>query len=190
MKTLLIVDAQPSFAGEQIAKKITEYVNTHKEEYNEIYSTVFQNKEDSMFVKLLDWKGCMDEEYPFVKGDIMLSKSTYGLSAKQIETLKATNSTIDVIGGDLDACVLAIAFQLFDNEIDFRILTEYCFSSAGEPYFCAAERIMKHCFGSAAVPRDLVPSEKEMKSEKKKKSMKIIRHRTLQLSSEKKDDEI
>lgn len=157
MSILLIVDTQPSFANGFTAdriEKIKEYVKTHQKEYSEIYSTVLQNNVTSAFVENLDWKECMEEEAPFVKGDVVLSKHTYGLSEQRIKMLKVKNATIDVIGGNLDTCIMAIAYQLFDNGLNFRILTDYCFSSSGALYYNAALKIMKHSFGRAVIEEE------------------------------------
>lgn len=66
------------------------------------------------------------------KGAVIFEKSTYGLNQEQIEMLKNKDKykKIYLCGTDLDACVLAIAYQLFDNGIKPLIILDCCGSSS------------------------------------------------------------
>lgn len=64
---------------------------------------------------------------------IVFNKDTYGLTQKNLSMIKNLNiNEIEVCGTDTDACVLTIAYQLFDNNIKPIILTELCGSSSDD----------------------------------------------------------
>ena len=59
---------------------------------------------------------------------------------------------MDICGTDTDACCLAIAFNLFDNNISPIILSSLCASSSSnKEIHNHALEIMKRQFGSASV---------------------------------------
>ena len=68
----------------------------------------------------------------FGGGDIVLDKRGYGLTAEQIEQLRAAgiNKAL-VCGVDTDACVLGVVFTLFDAGIDCEVESQLCWSSTG-----------------------------------------------------------
>lgn len=150
---LLIIDVQKEFMndinGYSMVKHINDYIET--ERYDKVIGTVFRNSIDSNFIRLLNWNDCMDDTVSAVKCDEVWNKNgTYGLTYDILERLKEYEH-VDIIGMDIDACVMAAAFQLFDANIDFSILTDMCFSSGGEVIHKAAIEIMKRNFGKAVV---------------------------------------
>ncbi|MBO4412690.1 MAG: isochorismatase family protein, partial [Clostridia bacterium] len=70
----------------------------------------------------------------------------YGLKNEQIEYLKNLNiNQIDICGLQTDACVYAIAFQMFDNGIYPNILKNYCETNPQRNDI--AKEILSHQFG-------------------------------------------
>ena len=130
--------------------RIKKYINDHIAEYDEIIGTVFENNEDSNFVKLLNWRGCMGYCSNIISCDRIIHKSSYGLSDNVIQDFKSY-SRVDIFGVDTDACVLAIAFLLFDAGINFRIISDCCFSSGGEKMHNIGIEIMKRNFKNAVI---------------------------------------
>lgn len=66
-----------------------------------------------------------------------------------IDKIKALNiDEIEICGTDTDACVMAIAYNLFDNNIKPIILENLCGSSSSNPNIhCNSIEIMKRSFG-------------------------------------------
>lgn len=143
MTALLVVDIQKEFVTPDILNEIVNYINSSQ--YDSMIFTVFENTKDSNFVKLLNYTGCMKTK-PLIESGNLYKKSTYGISSSLIDKLK-TYSQVDVVGTDIDACVMAICYQLFDASINFRIITKYCYGRLKEE----AVKIMERNFGKAVV---------------------------------------
>ena len=77
-----------------------------------------------------------------------IDKHTYALNTTKNLSKKFA---YDVIGCDTDACILATAFKLFDENYEFRVLSDYCFSSGGKEVHDSAVEIMKRNFGTAVI---------------------------------------
>ena len=80
---------------------------------------------------------------------IELVKNTYGLSPKHISLLKEMKITeLEICGTDIDACCMAVAFNLFDNNIKPIILSNLCAtSSSNKDIYYNSLDIMKRQFG-------------------------------------------
>ena len=143
MTALLVVDIQEEFVTSDILNNVVDYINNSQ--YDSLIFTVFENTKDSNFVKLLNYTDCMKTK-PLIESDNLYKKSTYGISSSLIDKLKMY-SQVDVIGTDIDACVMAICYQLFDAGINFRIITKYCYGILKDE----AIKIMERNFGKAVV---------------------------------------
>ena len=143
MTALLVVDIQAEFVTSDILNNVVNYINSRQ--YDSLIFTVFENTKDSNFVKLLNYTDCMKTK-SLVDGGNLYKKSTYGISSSLIDKLK-TYSQVDVIGTDIDACIMAICYQLFDAGINFRIITKHCYGRLKEE----AIKIMERNFGKAVV---------------------------------------
>ena len=143
MTALLVVDIQEEFVTSDILNNVVDYINNSQ--YDSLIFTVFENTKDSNFVKLLNYTNCMKTK-PLIESSNLYKKSTYGISSSLIDKLK-TYSQVDVIGTDIDACVMAICYQLFDAGINFRIITKYCYGILKDE----AIKIMERNFGKAVV---------------------------------------
>lgn len=80
----------------------------------------------------------------------LFRKSTYSVDDTVIDFIKSNNIThLDIVGCDSDACVLATCYKLFDNGIDFTILTDFLYSTSRDTSINdSAIKIMKRNFGS------------------------------------------
>lgn len=133
MKTLLIVDMQEGFMTKpnyiELKTKINELIS--KNEYDKYIFTKFVNKEQSLYQKELKWFDLNDEKSQEIcvtipKNSLIFEKYGYGLSFENIEKIKQLNiSQIDLCGIELDACVYAIALQMWDNNIFPSVLINY-----------------------------------------------------------------
>ena len=159
MKNIIIVDMQKGFINKNnkhLVNKINNYLNESK--FNNIFYTKFYNNDNSPFFNILKWNGMMSlEDLEFVvKINPMceiLEKNTYGLNMEQINFLKELNiNEVEICGTDTDACVLTIAYQLFDNNIKPIILSDLCASSSKDKNIhYNALQIMRRSFGNDCI---------------------------------------
>ena len=153
-KVLLIVDMQNGFITKPNYKNLQSKINglIKLDDYDNYIFTKFINKDESLYEKKLNWFKLKSEESQTICVDIpensfILEKYGYGLNNEQINQIKALNiDSIDICGLQTDACVYAIAFQLFDNGIFPNILINYCQTSLERNSI--AKEIMIHQFGN------------------------------------------
>lgn len=138
LKTLLIIDMQIGFMN-KYNQHLVDGINKliYKKEYDNLIYTKFTNKKASPFVRFLNWNDVKTRDktafsVAYLKGSLIFDKSSYGLTNEQIQILKDKKiEQVYLCGTDIDACVLAIAYQLFDNNIRPIFLMEYCGSGSG-----------------------------------------------------------
>ncbi len=167
-KILLIVDLQKEFAdslnNSNEYNKVVKYVKNNSNSYDKIISTIFRCNNLNYDINL-DWSECTDttvdslEYYPTKNPchDILF-KGGYGDRENRIvniireyNTCASKNAEIHIIGCDLDACIMAICFQLWDAEINFKVLTEYCFTTSTSFTKKDVIKLMKRNFGKCIV---------------------------------------
>ena len=132
MKVLLVVDMQKGFINFEygyLVNKINKYIENNK--YDKIIFTKFINENDSLFKSKLNYSKLQDIDSQKIvvnipNNSVILEKTGYGLSLENMKYIKNLNiKQIDVCGLETDACVYAIALQLFDNNIYPNILINY-----------------------------------------------------------------
>lgn len=135
MNVLLVVDMQNGFIKDdkhkELSKKIEVIVNSNA--YDKIFATKFVNDrtKNSLYEDKLNWKELktkveQDFSLTFPKDVVVFEKNTYGLNQKDLKTLKSLKiDKIDICGVESDACVYAIALQLWDMGIYPNILINY-----------------------------------------------------------------
>ena len=135
MDAIIIVDLQKAFpVPPELVRKIEE----RSRDFPLRVFTKFLNEPDSLFCRKLERTSCLPgtaERELLIdprEGDIVLDKRGYGLTAEQIEQLRAAgiNKAL-VCGVDTDACVLGVVFTLFDAGIDCEVESRLCWSSTG-----------------------------------------------------------
>jgi nicotinamidase-related amidase len=134
-EALVIVDLQCAFL---VPPKLVERIKRHARRYKRRVFTRFENPKGSQFRRVLKMDCCLpgsnDTELLMqpAKGDIVLSKPRYGLTAAQVARLKRIGVKQAVVCGvETDACVLAVMFSLFDGGIECRVAPDLCWSSTG-----------------------------------------------------------
>lgn len=139
---LIILDLQNCFITDKtkfLPQKIKKHIETQK--YDFIVFSKFINSESSNFVKKLNWNkykkspdiDFVNELYKIALKNHIFEKSTYSIfKAKKFANFLNQNkiSKLFFCGLDLDACVLASAFEAFDLGFDFEILYDLSGSSA------------------------------------------------------------
>ena len=158
MKNLLVVDMQKGFINQNnsfLIDKINALLKTEK--YDNVFYTKFCNNKDSMYVNLLNWEVMIASDERQFAVDVLpnstiFAKQGYGLKTSHIKKFKQLNiSNIDVCGTDIDACVLSIMFQLFDNKIQPVLLKDYVASSTSKTLEQSALNIIKNQFGDKCI---------------------------------------
>ena len=133
MKNIIIVDMQKGFINKNnkfLVKNINNYLKNNT--FDHIFYTKYINYDNSPFEKFLDWKEVKDENSQQIVVDIkpnsvIFEKYGYGIDEKIIKYLKDNNITeCELCGTNSDACVAAVAFNLFDNDIKPIILKDLC----------------------------------------------------------------
>ncbi len=131
----MIVDVQKAFEPPAaFLKKLEPY----SRRFSRRVFTRFINPPGSLFRTVLKQKSCapgsVDTELiiPPRRGDLVIDKTGYGLTASHIRRLKQKRITrVTVCGLDTDACVLGVMFSLFDAGIRCHLKEDMCWSSSG-----------------------------------------------------------
>lgn len=144
MKVLLVIDIQKEFRDKNgMYEKVVNYCTEHRGDYDIILPTLFCNNYDinPNFKDKLHWNGCSHTTsdsvaiYPKNNTNINMVYYEYkhGYASKQIfKIADKNNDTIDIVGCDSDACIMATAFRLWDEGYNFRILTDYIYTTSEE----------------------------------------------------------
>ncbi len=155
---LIVIDVQNYFVNEHtkvIPDKIASFIQENKFDF--IGFTKFVNNKNSNFFKLLNWKKCLNppdtDIYTtlsrFVNKNNLFEKATYSVFKcdKLVEILKKNDiNKIFLCGIDIDACILASAFDGFDLGYEICILEDLSLSHSGEKLDNAAVEIIKKNF--------------------------------------------
>ena len=150
MHALMVVDLQKEF---NVPAAVVDRIRARAEQFPVRVFTRFCNPPGTLFRRKLDRKMCA----PGTPGtelvldpknnDLVLEKSTYGLTAEHINKLRSAAITeVTVAGVDTDACVLGVLFSLWDHGINCRLAPDICWSSSG--LHEAAVKIAEEQFGS------------------------------------------
>ena len=154
---LLVIDMQKAFINqntEYLIEKISNLINTNQ--YNNIVFTRFINTNDSIYVRDLNYYGCIGEDKELViKPDNhkVIDKKVYSSLNSELKNYIIENNItkIYLCGINTDCCVLKTAFDLFENEYDFYILKDYCASTNGIEKHNNALEILKRNIGNKRI---------------------------------------
>jgi nicotinamidase-related amidase len=157
---LLVVDVQECFLNEftrHLPERIARLVARGR--YGPILFTRFVNVEESPFRRFLDWCECDEppgtelaqEMLPLAEDDRIFSKPGYaGLPDTLATHLRETGcEQVTVVGIDTDMCVLKVAMDLFDMNIEPIVLTDCCASTAGLQAHLAGLAVLARNIGAA-----------------------------------------
>ena len=159
MKNIIIVDMQKGFINDNnkyLVDKINTYLESNK--FDNIFITQCINNNESPYKKVLNWKGMtnIDEQKLIInipKQAKILTKNCYGISQNDIDLFRSLNiNEIEICGTDIDACILAIGFNLFDNNIKPIFIKDLCgTSSKNENMIKYAFSIIERQFGKDSI---------------------------------------
>ncbi len=150
MNALFVVDLQDEFVKDGKGKKVyaadLEYINNMRSRYDAVYAAVYINKQNINMVRMVGWNEMQKKVRPmrFTPDDFW----THDGYAIQTYPFQRTDK-VDIIGFDTDACVLNACFDLFNRNVNFRILVNGCWSSGGADMHKAGLAIMRRQFRNA-----------------------------------------
>lgn len=142
MKVLLVIDLQKQFETEASQKTI-DYINANRNNYDLVIGTFF-NRGNSNFQNM-NYSLNATRDDMLVDCDYIIEKDTYSFN---IPLFLTTDYEIDIVGCDLDACILATCFSLWDKGYKFNILTNYIYSTMKNCPKDAIISIMKRNFSN------------------------------------------
>lgn len=137
MKNIIVVDMQKGLCADgnkHLIKAIGDYLNENK--FDNIFFTQCINNYQSPYANILKWNGMLSSEdqksaVKIPKNAKILTKNCYGISQKDIEYIKSLGiKEMEICGTDIDACCLAIGFDLFDNNIKPIFVKDLCATSS------------------------------------------------------------
>lgn len=154
MKYLYVVDLQTEFVkdkrGQQIYNNCINFIRSNRNNYDAIYAAVYKNRDNVNMNRYVGWNEMQKsiDALDFVPDDFWYH-SGYAIDSYPF---KATDK-VDVIGFDTDACVLNACFDLFNLNVQFRVLVSGCWSSGGASMHKAGLEVMKRQFRNAVDER-------------------------------------
>lgn len=161
MKNIIVVDMQKGFINENnkhLVDRINTYLKSNK--FDNIFFTQCINNDvlGGPYIRILNWYGMtnIDEQKIAInipKQTKIITKDCYGISQKDIDLFRSLNiNEIEICGTDIDACVLAIGFNLFDSNIKPIFIKDLCgTSSKDENMTKYAFSIIERQFGKGCI---------------------------------------
>ena len=155
---LLVIDLQNAFINqstEKLPSKIEETIASNQ--YDDVAFTRFVNYEESLYVKKLNWRGCLSDEDKTIvldtKGYQVFDKSIYSAVTKELIEYMNNNqiTKIYLCGINTDCCVLKTALDLFELGYDIYVLENLCGSTCGIERHNQAIDILKRNIGEKYV---------------------------------------
>ena len=155
---LLVIDLQENFINDNtknIPNSIKKLIDSNIA--NHIVFTKFINDDSSNFYRILNYKGCMNEEDRNIVIDTkdykVIEKRVYTAYNDELKLYIDTNNikTIYLCGIDTDACVLKTALDLFENSFDVKVIEDCSMSHSGIEYHNYAINMLKKLIGSQNV---------------------------------------
>ena len=150
MRILLVVDLQQEFVsgleGKRRYQDALKYIHANQNNYGYILASCYINKDNVNMQRLVRWDECKNiAPLDFIPDRVYMHSGYAPLDFPKFEL----TDQIDVIGFDTDACVLAHCFRLFDMQVNFTVLSKYCWSSGGKSMHEAGLSVMKRQFRGA-----------------------------------------
>lgn len=158
---LLVVDVQRGFLNEfteHIPGRIVHLIE--RGDYQPLLFTRFINIPDSPYRKLLDWHECEGppetELAPQIEslaaGGLVFDKCGFTGMPEELKRYLAESTfpSITLVGIDTDMCVLKIAMDVFDLDIEPLVMTDCCASTLG---------LQAHLAGLAILSRNIGPHQ-------------------------------
>lgn len=160
-KALVVIDVQKFFLTNKtrgIVKQIQVHLTKHSADYEVVYFTIFKNDPSAPLWRLSGWKDCVaspdtdicDEIKQFTSPKNLFYKHI--LSAAKVAEIKEglrqnKISEVDLCGFDTDCCVLATAYDLFDQGVKPVVLENLTWSTSKEKLHAPALKMLLRNIG-------------------------------------------
>ena len=153
---LLIIDVQHQFLPEgREGKKFCEGIEELQKKYENIAISRFINNSNTFWVQYLEWNKMMEGDpgadlaFKPKEGAFVYKNHKFTSFTSELQEYINNNNIkeVHICGVDTDACILATAYNLWDEQIHFKVLIDHCISSAGENTHAVAHKIMNKNFG-------------------------------------------
>lgn len=155
MDLLLVIDLQNDFINEvnkESIKEIEKLINSNK--YTNVLFTRYVNNETTPCYTKCNYDGCLTEKGKSICIDTkdykIIDKATYSAYNEELITYLKDKSikNIYLCGIDVECCVLATAYDLFDQNYNVYVLKDYVYSTFSEIRKNNAIEILKANIGS------------------------------------------
>ena len=154
MDLLLVIDLQNDFINEYTKSSINEIRKLiDSKKYDKVLFTRFINSYNNPTYTKLNYEGCFTDEGISICIDTddntVLDKGTYSAYNQElINYIKDNNiNNIYICGIDIECCVLATAYNLFENNYNVYVLKDYVYSMYGNNRKENAINILKSNIG-------------------------------------------
>ncbi len=160
-KALIVIDVQKYFLSKEtkpVVRKIAQYLKDKAKDYTVIYFTIFKNDSESPLWQISEWRDCTnspdtdicDELKEFTNRNNVFYKHI--LSAVKVQNIlqgikRNDVAEVHLCGFDTDCCVLATAYDLFDQKIKPVILENLTWSTSKEKLHKSAVKMIKRDIG-------------------------------------------
>ena len=154
---LIVVDVQNGFINrytEHIPARIVRLIELGH--YDPILFTCFINSGGGPYHRFMDWHDCVEppetnivqELRPYATDQRTYRKDGYAGIPEDLTAWLTTNQVdrITIVGIDTDMCVLKVAMDIFDLNIEPIVLVDCCASTAG---------LQSHLAGLAVLARNI-----------------------------------
>lgn len=160
-KSLIVIDVQKFFLTDEtrrIVKNIQAYLRSNSNKYSTIYFTIFKNNPKSPLWQISGWKDSTgspdtdicDEIKEFTNDKNLFYKNILSaIKVPQIkDSLKKHNiEEVHLCGFDTDCCVLATAYDLFDQGLKPVVLENLTWSTSKEKLHKPALQMLERNIG-------------------------------------------
>lgn len=149
MNILLVVDLQKQFKdkNEEKYNKVLQFINYNSHKFDRVVASVFQNERGSMYEKLLKYTDCLDANASDIEfnADEVIEKRGYALNVE--EYIRKKDNVIYIVGCDIDACVMATCFKLWDNKYNFAVIEDEVYTTSDRLKDKDMIEVLKRNFG-------------------------------------------
>ena len=156
---LLIVDLQEGFINDftrHTLSWVRSLIELNHDDYAPLLFTRFVNVEGSPFRRFVGWHDCASspetdlfpEMAPYAREKLTFSKPGYAGISDTLATYLQDQQVkrVSIVGIDTDMCVLKVALDIFDLNIEPLILTDCCARTSG---------LQSHLAGLAILARNI-----------------------------------
>lgn len=155
---LLYIDVQNGFVSEK-TEHILPRLQSISDKFDHVIATKFFNTKNGPYTRVMSWYKLMDSPetdlISFVKesSEKIFEKNIYSAVSDELISFIRDNKidTVYITGIDTDCCVLKTAVDLFERNIDFKVLVDYTASNGGKESFDAAVKVMQRLIGDSSL---------------------------------------